>query len=181
MHQLFCDPLAAAVIAAKTIAWRLKHAVIHGFATAGLCATKISNVATFYYLVVRDMMCWWLAHARKKMWWWIIAFGYSYHDDMLLYHLVAAILAAAIKTISQQCMQAAHRVAKVSSATKATNAAICHYCAASLYYTYLFVRESWLWHVFLPRLDSYFFRDGLQNGKWGRRGSSLFSGPHHSN
>jgi hypothetical protein len=57
----------------------------------------------------------------------------------------------------------AQGVAMVQSrATKITNAAIHFYCA---YYAHLFVRESWLWHVFLPRLDSSFYDDALQNAK----------------
>ncbi len=112
-------------------------------------------------------MCWWLTRARKKMWWWIASFGYSYHDNVLQYCLAAAILAAAAKPISWQGSQAAHGVAMVqSSATKINNSAIYLYCPASLYYALLFVRESWLWHVLLPWLDSYsYFRDTLQNAK----------------
>ncbi len=45
---------------------------------------------------------------------------------------------------------------------KNTNVAIHFYCA---YYTHLFMKESWLWHVFLPRLDSCFNSDALQNAK----------------
>jgi hypothetical protein len=111
-------------------------------------------------------MWWWHTLARKKMWWWIALFGYSYHNDALQYHHAAAILAAAAKTTSQQGMQAAHGVGKVqSNVTKITNVTIYYYFAASLYYTHLFVKESWLWHVYLPRLDSYFFGDTLQNRK----------------
>jgi hypothetical protein len=52
-------------------------------------------------------------------------------------------------------MQAAQGAATVqSSATKIINAAIYYYCAASLYYTHLFVRESWLWSVLMVRLNS---------------------------
>ncbi len=106
-------------------------------------------------------MCWWLACARKNMWWWIALFGNSYNNDACL---AAAILAAAAKTRLQQGMQAAHGVAMVSSATKITHAAIRYYCAASLCYAHLFLRESWLWHV-LSRLDSSFYSDALQNAK----------------
>jgi hypothetical protein len=56
------------------------------------------------------------------MWWWIASFGYSDHNDVFKYCLAAAILAAAAETIPQQCMQAAHRVATMSSATKIRNA-----------------------------------------------------------
>jgi hypothetical protein len=52
----------------------------------------------------------------------------------------------------------------ISSATKITNAAIQHSCAASHDW---FVRESWLCYVLVPtgRLNSSFFRDALQNAK----------------
>jgi hypothetical protein len=75
---------------------------------------------------------------------------------------VAAIIAAAAKTIPQQRMQAAHRVAAISSTTEISSTASHFYCA---YYAHLFVRESWLWHVFLPRLNSSFYNDALQNAK----------------
>jgi hypothetical protein len=78
------------------------------------------------------------------------------------YHLATAILAAAAETIPPWRMQAAHGVATMSSATKISNAAIHFYCK---YYAHLFMRESWLWHVFLPRLDSSFYDDALQNAK----------------
>jgi hypothetical protein len=78
------------------------------------------------------------------------------------YRLITAILAAAAEMIPPRCMQAAHGVATMSSATKISNAAIHFYCT---YYAHLFVRESWLWHVFLPRLDSSFYDDTLQNAK----------------
>ncbi len=96
------------------------------------------------------------------MWWWIASFGYSNHDDVFKYCLATAILAAAAETIPQWRMQAAHGVATMSSTTKISNAAIHFYYA---YYAHLFVRESWLWHVFLPRLDSTFFGDTLQTAK----------------
>jgi hypothetical protein len=102
----------------------------------------------------------WLACTRKKMWWWIASFGYSDHNDMFKYCLTTAILAAAAETIPPQHMQAAHGVATMSSATKVSNAAIHFYCK---YYAHLFVRESWLWHVFLPRLDSSYYDDAYQN------------------
>jgi hypothetical protein len=107
-------------------------------------------------------MWWWLSLAKKKMCWWIASFGNPYHDDVFQYRLAAAILAAAAETIPQRCMQAAHGVATMSRATKITDAAIHFYCA---YFAPLFVRESWLWHVFLPRLDSCFYGDALQNAK----------------
>ncbi len=96
------------------------------------------------------------------MWWWIASFGYSNHNDVFKYRLATAILAAAVEKIPPWWMQAAHGVATMSSATTISNASIHFYCA---YYTHLFVRESWLWHVFLPRLDSSFYDDALQNAK----------------
>jgi hypothetical protein len=81
---------------------------------------------------------------------------------MFKFHLATAILAAAAETIPPQHMQAAHGVATMSSATKISNAAIHFYCE---YCAHLFMRESWLWHVFLPRLDSSFYDDTLQNAK----------------
>ncbi len=76
------------------------------------------------------------------MWWWIASFGYSYYDNVLRYHLAAAILAAAAKMRSQQYMQAAHGVFTVqSSAAKITVVAIYFCCATSLYYAHLFVRD----------------------------------------
>ncbi len=59
-------------------------------------------------------------------------------------------------------MQARHGGATVSSATKIINVAIWYYCTASLYYAHMFVREKLLWHV-ISRLNSYFFKDALQN------------------
>jgi hypothetical protein len=97
------------------------------------------------------------------MWWWIASFGYSDHNDVLPYCLTAAIqIAAAAETIPQWCMQVAYGVATMSSTTKISNAAIHFYC---IYYAHLFVGDSWLWHVFLSRLDSIFFGDTLQNAK----------------
>jgi hypothetical protein len=79
------------------------------------------------------------------MWWWIAFFGYSDHNDMFKYCLTTAKLAAAAETIPQRRMQAAQGVATTSSATKISHSAIHFYCAC---YAHLFVRESWLWHVF---------------------------------
>jgi hypothetical protein len=73
------------------------------------------------------------------MWWWIALFGDSYKNDACL---AAAILVVAAKTRLQQGMQTARGVAMESSATKITNAAIWYYCAASLYYARLFLKES---------------------------------------
>jgi hypothetical protein len=97
------------------------------------------------------------------MWWWIASFGYSDHNDVFKYHLATAILAAAAETIPPRCMQAAHGVATVSSATKISNAAIHFYFE---YHAHLFVRESLLCDVLLriAGLDSV-FRDALQNAK----------------
>jgi hypothetical protein len=78
------------------------------------------------------------------------------------YCLATAILAAAAETMSQRRKQAAHGVDTMSSSTKISNAAIHFYCA---YYDHLFVRESRLWHVLLPRLNSSFYDDAFQNAK----------------
>jgi hypothetical protein len=51
-----------------------------------------------------------------------------------------------------------------TSANEIAKALASYFCAASLYYSYWFVRESWLWHV-LSRLDSFSFGDALQNAK----------------
>jgi hypothetical protein len=95
------------------------------------------------------------------MWWWIVSFGYSNHNDVFQYHLAASILAAAAEMIPPRCMQAAHGVATMSSATKISNAAIHFYCE---YYAHLFVRESLLCDVLLhiAGLDSV-FGNTLQN------------------
>ncbi len=111
-------------------------------------------------------MCWWLAHARKKIWLWIASFGYSYNDDASQDCFAAAILAAAARTIFQQCMQAAHGVAMVTSATKIINAANWYYCAALLVLlSFVCEGELIVTCVFYHRLDSGFFRDALQNAK----------------
>jgi hypothetical protein len=85
---------------------------------------------------------------------------YSNNNDALQNCFVAAVLTAAARIIFQQCMQAAHRVAMASSATKITNSAIWYYCIAS----HWFVRESLLCDVLLhiSRLDSI-FANALQN------------------
>jgi hypothetical protein len=70
----------------------------------------------------------WFACSRKKMWWWIASFGFSNHIDVFKYRLDTAILAAAAETIPPWCIQAAHGVAMMSSATKIRNAAI-HFIA----------------------------------------------------
>ncbi len=142
----------------------------HAEATKLTSATKIASKAILYYsdaswhhvyLLVREKMWWWLALAWKKMRWWIAAFGYSDHNDVCKYCLTTAILAAAAETIPSQRMQAAHRVARMSSATKISNAAIHFYCK---YYAHLFVRESLLCDVLLHigRLNSL-FGNALQN------------------
>jgi hypothetical protein len=51
-----------------------------------------------------------------------------------------------------------------TSTNKIANALALYFCATSLYYSYWFVRESWLWHV-LCRLNSFFIRYTLQNAK----------------
>jgi hypothetical protein len=95
------------------------------------------------------------------MWWWIASFGYSDHNDVFIYRLTTAILAAAAETIPPRCMQAAHGVATMSSTTKISNAAIDFYCK---YYAHLFVRKSLLCNVLLHIAgpDSV-FGDALQN------------------
>jgi hypothetical protein len=51
-----------------------------------------------------------------------------------------------------------------TSANKIANVLRLYFCGASLYYAHWFVRESWLWHVLLPRLDSDSYHgDALQN------------------
>ncbi len=45
-----------------------------------------------------------------------------------------------------------------TSADKIANALALYFCTASLYYSYWFARESWLWHV-LSRLNSFTFGD----------------------
>jgi hypothetical protein len=63
------------------------------------------------------------------MWLWIASFGYSDHNDVFPYCLATALQAAAAEMIPQQCMQAAHRIATMSSATEISNMAIHFYCA----------------------------------------------------
>ncbi len=171
---LDCPATAILAIAAKTIPQWLKQAATHGVATACLSTIKISNVATFYYLntllhvhsFVREKMWWWLAFAREKMWWWIVSFGYFYHKEVLQYCLSAVTLAAGAKLISQQQMQAAHGVVMVWSSANKFPMQIYMIIERLTVLRSLFVRVSWLWHVLLPRLDSYsYFGDTLQNGK----------------
>jgi hypothetical protein len=53
-----------------------------------------------------------------------------------------------------------------TSPNKIANALALYFCAASLYHPHWFVRESWLWHVLLPRLDSDSYQgDALQYAK----------------
>jgi len=78
------------VKAAKTISRQLKQAAALGVATLQSSATKIIDMAFYYfassllhvYSLLRETMLWWLALARKKMWRWIASFGKSYNDDM---------------------------------------------------------------------------------------------------
>jgi hypothetical protein len=86
---------------------------------------------------------------------------YSKNIDALQDRFAAAILAAAAKT---------HRVAiKLTSATKITNAAIWHYCAAILVLlSFVCEGELVVTCAFYHRLDSLFslfFGDALQNAK----------------
>jgi hypothetical protein len=79
---------------------------------------------------------------------------YSNHDDVFPYCLATAMQAAATHL----------ELGADTSTNKIANALALYFCAASLYYSYWFVRESWLWHV-LFRLDSFSFGDALQNAK----------------
>jgi hypothetical protein len=89
-------------------------------------------------------------------WWWIASFDNFNHDDMFAfpYCLAAAMQAAATHL----------ELGVATSANKIANALALYFCAASLYYSYWFMRESWLWHV-LSRVDSFFFGDTSQNAK----------------
>ena len=79
------------LITAKTISRRLKQAAALRVATLQSSATKIVDVAFYYfassslhvYSLVREMMLGWLAFAKKHMWWWIASIGESYHGDVL--------------------------------------------------------------------------------------------------
>jgi hypothetical protein len=79
---------------------------------------------------------------------------YSNQDDMFPYPLAAAMQAAATHL----------ELGVATGANKIANALALYFCAASLYYSYWFMRESWLWHV-LSRLDTYSLKDALQNAK----------------
>jgi hypothetical protein len=94
----------------------------------GLSLVSLAGLNSHISLVGLGCFSDWLALTRKKMWWWIASFGYSNHNDVLKYHLATAILAAAAETIPPRCIQAAHGVATMSSATKISNAAIHFYC-----------------------------------------------------
>ncbi len=67
------------------------------------------------------------------MWWWIVSFGYSDHDDVFPYRLATAMQAAATPL----------ELGVATSVNKIANV-LALYCAASLSYSYWFVRESWL-------------------------------------
>ncbi len=127
----------------------------------GLSLISLAGLSSKISLVGLGCFSDWLACTRKKMWWWIASFGYSDHNDVFKYCLATAILAATAETIPPRCMQAAHGVATMSSATKIRNAAIHFYCK---HYAHLFVRESLLCDVLLHigRLDSV-FGNALQN------------------
>jgi len=72
------------------ISRRLKQASALGVAKLQSRATKIVNVAFYYFAssslhmhsFLREKMWWWLALARKKMWLCIASFGESYNGDM---------------------------------------------------------------------------------------------------
>jgi hypothetical protein len=127
------DSLVAAIISAAVFSVVV---TTHAEATKLTSATKIASEAILYYSdasshhvysLMREKMWWWLALARKKMLRWIASYGYSNHNDVFKYCLATAILAAAAETIPPWCMQAAHGVATMSSATKISNAAIHFY------------------------------------------------------
>ncbi len=73
--------------------------------------------------------------------------------------------AAITKILHPKQAAATHLTLGVAtSANKIANALPSYFCAASLYYVYWFMRESWLWHV-SSRLDTFFLGDTLQNAK----------------
>jgi hypothetical protein len=74
--------------------------------------------------------------------------------------------AAITKTLRSKQAAATHLELRVStSVNKIANEVALYHCTISSYYIRLFMRKSWLWHVLLPRLISYFFGDSLQNAK----------------
>jgi hypothetical protein len=94
-------------------------------------------------------------------------------NAMILNYLAASLLiqsqhkinAAITKLLWAKQAAATHLELRVAaSANKIANALALYFYAASLYYSYWFVRESWLWHV-LSRLDSFSFGGALQNAK----------------
>jgi hypothetical protein len=78
-------------------------------------------------------------------------------------HQLHKINATIIKIFQPKQAAASHLDLQVAtSANKIANALALYYYTLSLFHIQLFVRESWLWHVFLSCLNSYFFRDALQ-------------------
>ncbi len=130
---------------AQVISWASLSPDLFGFTILGL----VSLVRLNGHISLIGLGCFsgWLARARKKLW-------YSNHNDMFPYRLAAAMQAAATHL----------ELGVATSANKIANALALYCCTASLYYSYWFVRESWLWHV-LSRLNSFFFGDALQNAK----------------
>jgi len=85
-HRPFRERLLTAVIEATKISWRLKQAATLGGATLQSSATKLVDIAFYYFassllhicfyyfassllhicFLVREKMLWWLALARKR-------------------------------------------------------------------------------------------------------------------
>jgi hypothetical protein len=94
-------------------------------------------------------------------------------NAMILNYLAASlsiqsrhkINAAITKILQPKQAPVTHLELGVATSTiKIANAFALYFCATSLYYSYWFMRESWLWHV-QSRLDSSSFGDALQNAK----------------
>jgi hypothetical protein len=89
----------------------------------------------------------------------------NYFAASLSIHLLCKINAAMTKILRPQQAAATHlELGVTKSANKIANALALYFCTASLYYSYWFVREKWVWHV-LSRLNSFFFGDVLQNAE----------------
>jgi hypothetical protein len=90
----------------------------------------------------------------------------NYLTDSSSIHWLHKINAAITQILRPKQAAATHLESRVvTSINKISNALAFFYCITSSFHVHSFVRESWLWHVFLPRLDSYVFRDALQNAK----------------
>jgi hypothetical protein len=89
----------------------------------------------------------------------------NYLAFILLIQLRSKINAAITKISRPKQAAATHlELGVATSANEVADALALYFCAASLCYSYWFVRESWLRHV-PSRLYSFFFRDTLQNAK----------------